>query len=196
MSFPIQLNQSVEASHQNSVSLLAHTHKHTVSITAIQALPPPWSGLSILPQDVILMSNFWVFIGPCVHLSSVWWGAVCSQRLLTLRRSNAWGAEYSVQGSVSFSPDRSRAGCVNYSVFSKNNQPCAVQIWFLRIISPKPICLHIPWSISVFSPAAPRGQSNKPSILYQLAPGATQTSDPTGEATFRTWNSLDTYTNI
>lgn len=71
--------------------------------------------------------------------------------LQILRKSDVWGAEYSVHDSISCSPDRSRAHCVNYCISSKNYQPCTVQIWILWIFSSNPLCLHILCSISVFA---------------------------------------------
>lgn len=71
--------------------------------------------------------------------------------LQILRKSDVGGAECSVHDSISFSPDRSKARCVNYCISSKNYQPCTVQIWILWIFSSNPLCLHILWSISVFA---------------------------------------------
>lgn len=75
---------------------------------------------------------------------------LATSRLLTSRHPDAWGAEYSVQGSVSFSPDRSRAGCVNYCVFSKNNQASANMI-FKNFLSKAALPAYNMEHLSLFS---------------------------------------------
>lgn len=99
--------------------------------------------------------------------------ALATSLLQMLRKSDVWGAECRVWAPFPFPPTGARHA-VWTTVFSQRlTNPVQCKYKFYDFLPFNPLCLRIPWNISISSLDAPCGQSYKGAVgnyaLHQLA---------------------------